>query len=101
MSTVIAALEISEQDDRSYRHLTLGNKLQVLLVSDAETDKGQTVQEKLKYHRITAQNTASAALDTRVGCMSDPTDTQGIAHFLEHMLFMGTEKYPDENEYSR
>ena len=26
---------------------------------------------------------------------------QGIAHFLEHMLFMGTEKYPDENEYSK
>lgn len=26
---------------------------------------------------------------------------KGIAHFLEHMLFMGTEKYPDENEYSK
>lgn len=24
----------------------------------------------------------------------------GIAHFLEHMLFLGTEKYPDENSYS-
>jgi insulysin len=23
------------------------------------------------------------------------------AHFLEHMLFLGTEKYPDENEYSK
>jgi insulysin len=33
--------------------------------------------------------------------MSDPADTQGIAHFLEHMLFMGTEKFPDENEYSK
>ena len=24
----------------------------------------------------------------------------GTAHFLEHMLFMGTEKYPNENEYT-
>ena len=26
---------------------------------------------------------------------------EGIAHFLEHMLFLGTEKYPIENEYER
>lgn len=25
----------------------------------------------------------------------------GLAHFCEHMLFLGTEKYPDENEYSK
>jgi len=25
----------------------------------------------------------------------------GLAHFLEHMLFMGTEKYPEENDYSK
>ncbi len=24
---------------------------------------------------------------------------QGLSHYLEHMLFMGSEKYPDENEY--
>ena len=23
----------------------------------------------------------------------------GLAHFLEHMLRLGTEKYPDENEW--
>jgi insulysin len=48
----------------------------VLLIHDPETEKG------------------AAAMDCRVGHMSDPADTQGIAHFLEHMLFMGTEKYP-------
>ena len=36
-----------------------------------------------------------------VGSYSDPEDIPGLAHFLEHMLFMGTEKYPDENEYSK
>lgn len=35
-----------------------------------------------------------------VGSYSDPDDVPGLAHFLEHMLFMGTEKYPDESEYS-
>lgn len=24
---------------------------------------------------------------------------QGLSHFLEHMLFMGSERFPDENEY--
>jgi hypothetical protein len=24
---------------------------------------------------------------------------QGLSHYLEHMLFMGSDKFPDENEY--
>ena len=24
----------------------------------------------------------------------------GLAHFLEHMLFLGTAKYPDEDDYT-
>lgn len=43
---------------------------------------------------------SAASLDVHVGSAFDPKAQQGIAHFLEHMLFMGTEKYPDENEYS-
>lgn len=34
-----------------------------------------------------------------VGSFSDPLELQGLSHYLEHMLFMGSEKYPDENEY--
>lgn len=33
--------------------------------------------------------------------MCDPHDLPGLAHFCEHMLFLGTEKYPVENEYPR
>lgn len=29
-----------------------------------------------------------------VGSFSDPSEIQGLAHFLEHMIFMGSEKYP-------
>lgn len=32
--------------------------------------------------------------------MSDPDDLPGLAHFCEHMLFLGTEKYPQENDYN-
>ena len=27
------------------------------------------------------------------------TPAQGLSHYLEHMLFMGSEHFPDENEY--
>jgi len=73
---------VSTSDDREYRCITLSNKLQVLIIHDKETDK------------------ASAAMDVNVGSLCDPENAMGIAHFCEHMLFLGTEKYPDENSYS-
>lgn len=81
--TVTAALERPSLDDREYRVITLPNQLEALLINDATTDK------------------ASAALDVNVGSYSDPDELPGLAHFLEHLLFMGTEKYPSENEYSQ
>jgi insulysin len=75
-------LQISPNDERLYRHLILSNQLQVLLISDPTTEK------------------CSACCDVEVGSLADPGDIQGLAHFLEHMLFMGTEVYPLENEYS-
>jgi nardilysin len=41
---------------------------------------------------------AAAALTVGVGSFADPAHVQGLAHFLEHMLFMGSERFPDENE---
>ncbi|KOB77283.1 putative metalloendopeptidase, partial [Operophtera brumata] len=46
-----------------------------------------------------SQDTAACALSVRVGSYSDPSDIQGLAHFVEHMVFMGSEKYPKENEF--
>ncbi|KAI9852489.1 MAG: Insulinase (Peptidase M16) [Thelocarpon superellum] len=76
-------LEKPSLDDRSYRVIRLPNKLEALLVHDGETDK------------------ASAALDVNVGNFSDKSDMPGMAHAVEHLLFMGTEKYPVENAYSQ
>lgn len=44
---------------------------------------------------------AAAALDVHVGHFSDPASLPGLAHFCEHMLFLGTKAYPDENAYSQ
>jgi insulysin len=43
---------------------------------------------------------AAAALSVNIGYLSDPDDIPGMAHFCEHMLFLGTEKYPSENGFS-
>lgn len=43
---------------------------------------------------------SSAAVTVRTGSWSDPKDIPGLAHFLEHMLFMGTQENPEENGFS-
>lgn len=68
-------------DMRQYQALLLPNKLRVLLVSDKSSNRG------------------AAALDVHVGSFSDPTDIPGLAHFAEHMCFLGTKKYPDESDF--
>jgi insulysin len=38
-------------------------------------------------------------MDVHVGACSDPKDIPGLAHFNEHMLFLGTKEYPNENSF--
>ena len=71
----------SESDHRMYEALVLSNGLRVVLMSDPTTDK------------------AAASLDLDVGSGSDPDDREGLAHLLEHMLFLGTDRYPTAGEY--
>ncbi len=73
----------SPNDDYQYRLLTLDNQMEVLLISDPDAPK------------------AAASLDVLVGSGDDPRGRGGLAHFLEHMLFLGTDKYPDAAEYER
>lgn len=73
----------SPNDDNKYEYFELANQLKVLVISDPDTDK------------------AAASLDVHVGSASDPEDYAGLAHFLEHMLFLGTEKYPQAGEYKQ
>ena len=76
-----AKLVIPDDSRRTYDLFVLPNKLEVITISDPETA------------------VASAAMDVDLGSMSDPKDLPGLAHFIEHMLFLGTEKYPNESGY--
>ncbi len=69
--------------DRQTRTLVLENGLKVLLVHDA------------KVHR------SAEALAVGVGHLYDPKNKMGLAHYLEHMLFLGTEKYPEVESFKK
>ena len=43
----------------------------------------------------------AAALSVDVGAAHDPADFPGLAHFCEHMLFLGSAKYPEESAYKK
>jgi nardilysin len=45
------------------------------------------------------QHQSAASLTIGVGSFEDPDDVPGLAHFLEHMVFMGSEKFPQENDF--
>ena len=36
-----------------------------------------------------------------VGSFNDPPHRQGLAHFVEHMVFMGSKKYKVPDGYSK
>lgn len=71
----------SQSDKNEYRYLELDNQLKVILVSDPKAAK------------------SAAALAVKVGANDNPREQAGLTHFLEHMLFLGTTKYPDASEY--
>lgn len=66
-------------DKKKYKYITLKNDLDVLLISNKNT------------------NRSTVALTINIGSLYNKIE--GLAHFLEHMLFMGCKKYPDENHF--
>ncbi|MBK7842507.1 MAG: insulinase family protein [Bdellovibrionales bacterium] len=42
---------------------------------------------------------ASIGVSLPVGYFDDPAQHPGLAHYLEHMLFMGSSKFPSESDY--
>uniref|UniRef100_A0A7N5ZUY1 Nardilysin a (N-arginine dibasic convertase) n=1 Tax=Anabas testudineus TaxID=64144 RepID=A0A7N5ZUY1_ANATE len=110
----------SPSDPKKYRYIELINGLRALLISDFSgtdgkggSENGEDIQEREDEEEeeegeddgdsgegfmcVCVQ--AAAALCISVGSFSDPDDLPGLAHFLEHMVFMGSEKYPAENGF--
>ena len=61
----------SPNDLKQYQAITLNNGLRVLLIHNDDTNK------------------SAAALAVNAGHFDDPKERQGLAHFVEHMLFFG------------
>lgn len=72
----------SEKDPRQYQAVRLDNGMEVLLVSDPKAVK------------------SLSALVVPVGSLQDPEAHQGLAHYLEHMVLMGSKKYPSPDALS-
>lgn len=67
--------------ERQTAKIRLKNGLEAYLISDPGVEQ------------------SAAALAVKAGSWNDPAEYPGMAHFLEHMLFMGTKAYPREFEY--
>ena len=75
---------VAEARIRETKTLVLKNGLEVLLMTDPEV------------HR------SAAALSVGVGALYDPWTKMGLAHYLEHMLFLGmSKKYPDVGSFEK
>ncbi|VDL58985.1 unnamed protein product, partial [Hymenolepis diminuta] len=85
-----------DPDYKIYRYLQLPNGIRVMLISNVKP--GETV-EPIDDDKNDEDIESAAALAVQVGSFSDPKEAQGLAHFLEHMVFMGSEKYPRENDF--
>ncbi len=81
MTEVLQTPIKSPNDKNLYRLIRLENGLKVLLIQHDE------------------EKPAAMILGVDVGAFDDPIEAKGLSHFLEHMLFMGSGKYPIENEY--
>lgn len=80
--TELSLLTPSLKDQRTIK-IRLSNGLQAVLVSDPHIQQ------------------SSATLTAMAGSWYDPDEHPGLAHFLEHMLFLGTKEYPEESEFHR
>ena len=90
LATVLAACQATSPlqpvkspiDNREYRHVVLPNNLRALLIHSPGSDR------------------AAGAASVARGSDHDPDAHEGLAHFVEHMLFIATEKYPEVDGFT-
>ena len=81
-------IEQSENDKNVYEYFELPNGVKVMLIQDLNTKSTSDT------------NFAYCSVSVNAGGFNDPDHRGGLAHFLEHMIFMGSQKYPDEKAFS-
>lgn len=83
MNTASYRIHKSANDPREYQYLILENGLKVLLISDPAAEK------------------SAVAMNVQAGSADEPKGKAGLAHFLEHVLFLGSDRYPEASVYSQ
>jgi len=72
----------SKNDKRIFYGGKLNNNIKYILIQDDTLSKSYV------------------SVAVNIGSYYNTKEYDGLAHFLEHMLFMGSEKYPDENYFN-
>lgn len=75
-------MKIPKNEHRDFYTFNLKNNIPVVYIKDKNLEK------PLFY------------LAVKAGYFNDPDDREGLAHFLEHLMFMGSKKYPKENHFN-
>lgn len=78
-SLIQTQINKSPNDKAIYQAIELKNGMTVLLISDEKANK------------------SLMATAVPIGSMEDPVSQQGLAHYLEHMILMGSKNYPETN----
>lgn len=89
MTEVVEVLQTplqSASDKKSYKLIKLQNGLKVLMVKEPDSE---------------TSGLAAVALTVDIGSFKDPIQVQGLAHYLEHLLFMGSQKHEKENDFDQ
>lgn len=103
----------SEGDRKLYRAVNLSNGVRAMLISDPGPGEmsASASQASMAHSRASRAGSSDSSLEQYQGKLAacavlmsagsfyEPRQYQGLAHFLEHMIFMGSEKYPIENAF--
>mmetsp|Transcript_5248 Transcript_5248/g.7772 ORF Transcript_5248/g.7772 Transcript_5248/m.7772 type:complete len:708 (+) Transcript_5248:68-2191(+) len=81
--TILPDIVKGDADWRLYRSIKLQNGVTCVFVHDKES------------------KTTACSVAVGAGASHDPRELSGIAHFTEHMCFLGSEAYPEENEFKK
>ena len=75
--------EVFSRGQKKIANIMLPNGMQALLISDPFASE------------------SSGAVSIEAGAWDDPKEFPGMAHFVEHLLFLGTGAYPKEEDFMR
>lgn len=102
----------SISDKKKYRLIKLENGLEALLIhhelecqlddeEESASEKAESDDES-EGEEVEREKLSAVSLCVGAGSFQDHDyKIEGLAHFVEHMIFMGSEKYPKENEFDQ